>query len=378
MLCVAGCDEGAGGDNWAQEGADLDVQSDSLAAMGRPKTGNNGVGNPGGQAPPNGKKLFEDETFDGNGRTCQTCHSKSTGTLSLQQIQDAFAEDPAGPLFRSIDSDDGLGESFDRLLTHGTIRVTLPLPPGWSLVDDPEATEVTVLRGIPTTLNVALDDIFMVDARVDNLEDQALGAVLAHAEPGRLPTPEELAAIADFETSNKFFSNNELKQWANGVGPAPQLPPGNTESEIRGRTFFAPGGVCAFCHSGPMLNETDGNLPFPPLPPGVRVFTAFVSELNMDNHPVQTFAVANDDGSTTIVQSPDPGRALITGDLADLNLFRTPTLWGIKDTAPYFHDNSSDTLEELMDHYNIYFQLAGLPAFSEQDLEDMVNYMKLL
>ena len=35
----------------------------------------------------NGKKLFEKETFGGNGRTCQTCHSKQTGTLGLADVQ---------------------------------------------------------------------------------------------------------------------------------------------------------------------------------------------------------------------------------------------------------------------------------------------------
>jgi cytochrome c peroxidase len=34
-----------------------------------------------------GKKLFEKETFGGNGRTCQTCHSKRTGTLTLADVQ---------------------------------------------------------------------------------------------------------------------------------------------------------------------------------------------------------------------------------------------------------------------------------------------------
>jgi hypothetical protein len=34
----------------------------------------------------NGKKLFERETFGGNGRTCLTCHSKLTGTLTLDDI----------------------------------------------------------------------------------------------------------------------------------------------------------------------------------------------------------------------------------------------------------------------------------------------------
>jgi len=327
----------------------------------------------------NGKKLFEDETFDGNGRTCQTCHTKQTGTLSPAQAQAAFAANPNGPLFRALDSDDGTGASYERLLADATVLVSIPLPPGWSLADDPGATEVVLARGIPTTMNVpSLDDQFMLDARFDTLEDQALGAINAHAEPGRQPTPAELAAIADFEQSNKFFNDNRLKQWANGGSP-PELPPGKTEAEIRGREFFAPGpnGLCAFCHSGPMLNETNEFLTVPPLPPGTRIFTAFVSELNPGNRPVQTFLVETDEG-TVVVESPDPGRALITGDLADLNLFRTSTLWGAKHTAPYFHDNSAADLSALVDHYSNAFASAGFPAFTVQQKQDIVAYMQLL
>ena len=35
----------------------------------------------------NGRKLFERETFGGNGRTCLTCHTKRTGTLTLDDVQ---------------------------------------------------------------------------------------------------------------------------------------------------------------------------------------------------------------------------------------------------------------------------------------------------
>lgn len=351
----------------AGAGCDVDEGDDALALVHRQ-----------GQAPPNGKRLFEEETFDGNGRTCQTCHTAETGTLSPAQAQAAFAEDPEGPLFRAIDSDDGTGASYERLLANATVLVRIPLPPGWSLADDPEATEVELVRGIPTTMNVpSLDDLFMVDARFDTLEDQALGAVNAHAEPGRQPTPEELEAIAEHQQSNKFFSNNALKQWANG-GPAPELPPGTTEAEIRGRQWFQPDQPCGFCHSGPMLDETSEFLPTPPLPPGTRIFTAFVSEFNRANLPVRTFVIDNGDGTTTEVQTPDPGRALITGNLADLNLFRTPTVWGVKHTAPYFHDNSAPDLHALMDHYSDYFVLAGFPALTEQQKEDIIAYMQLL
>jgi hypothetical protein len=52
------------------------------------------------------------------------------------------------------------------------------------------------------------------------------------------------------------------------------------------------------------------------------------------------------DGSETTVRSPDPRRVLITGDTENLffdsiNAFKTPTLWGVSRTAPYFHDNSA-------------------------------------
>ena len=35
----------------------------------------------------------------------------------------------------------------------------------------------------------------------------------------------------------------------------------------------------------------------------------------------------------------------------DWNKFDVPGLRGIRNTAPYFHNNSADTLEEVVDHY---------------------------
>lgn len=354
-----------------------DVEDDAIAATPA------GVGLAAPTAPqasaPNGKTLFEKETFEGNGRTCRTCHTKDTGALSPEQVQEAFDDDPDGPLFRAIDSDDGLGLSYDRLLTDATVLVDIPLPAGWTRVDDPSATFARFARAVPTTNNVpSLDVLFMADGRFTTLETQALGAVHAHAEPGREPTEAELEAIADFQQTNKFFSNNKLKHYADG-GPAPTLPPGKTAAEKRGRNWFVPSvaGVCGHCHAGPMLNETSEFL-LAPLPPGSRFFTAFVSELNKAGNPVQSFEVDNGDGTTQIVQSPDPGLALVTGNVADLNLFRIPTVWGAKDTAPYFHDNSAATLEDLMQHYSDYFQIVGLPPLTDQEQADIIAYMQLL
>jgi hypothetical protein len=52
----------------------------------------------------NGKFLFDKETFGGNGRTCVTCHTKKTGTVSTGDIQERFAKDLDDTLFRSPDS----------------------------------------------------------------------------------------------------------------------------------------------------------------------------------------------------------------------------------------------------------------------------------
>ena len=59
----------------------------------------------------NGKKLFEKETFGGNGRTCRTCHSKDTGTLTLDDVQriiDKADPDDAFLIHDALD-DDGVG-----------------------------------------------------------------------------------------------------------------------------------------------------------------------------------------------------------------------------------------------------------------------------
>ena len=61
--------------------------------------------------------------------------------------------------------------------------------------------------------------------------------------------------------------------------------------------------------------------------------------------------------------SSDPGRALLTGvvipappPIDDWDKFDVPGLRGIRKTAPYFHNNSADTLEEVVDHYVEFFK----------------------
>jgi len=326
-----------------------------------------------------GAGLYTSGTFGGNGRACATCHPTTTGTFSAADAQARYSADPGDPLFRAIDSDDGTGNSYARLLTDATVLVGIDLPPNVKLAADPNATAVTFQRGTPTTLDTpALDPVLMWDGRAASLEDQATGAITGHAQ-AVAPSQHDLGKIAAFE--QKLFSSKTTKSYAEG-GPAPALPAGTTDAEKRGAKWFdtsVPSGVCAHCHSGPMLNETNQFNVFN-LPVGARFVTAFVSELNPKNRPVQTFIFTNPDATTTTVSSPDPGRALITGKVSDVNFFKIPTLWNIKNSAPYFHDNSSQTLEELVHHYNNFFTVAtgGGLTLSAQDEADILAYLMLL
>jgi len=377
-----------------------------------------------------GRRLFEEETFAGNGRTCLTCHSRETGTVSPQDARHRFLTNPDDPLFAHDGSDDDDGDGFGdgvhvtRMLDSATVLMRISLHPDVSVKGHPEIREVTVRRGIPTTLNTpGLDPVLMLDGRQPTLQAQALGAITQHAQAARLITDRELDSIARFQQTPAFFSSGPLVAFAHS-GAAPQLPPGRTASERRGRVFFEDlppdfsvnppnfkPGACAACHSGPMLNQTNEFLPVA-VPKGSRFQSVLVSEFNEADNPVTKFVfqnqahdldpATNQDGTPDgiiEVTSPDPGRALISGRADDffpfppgsfdhLNAFKISPLWGVKDTAPYFHDNSAKTLADVVEHYRKFFLVVTdadgpgpaepLIVLTPEDMQDIVAYLKLL
>src|SRR5262245_14897062 len=358
-----------------------------------------GTASPSGQgnAVSEGKRLFETETFGGNGRTCLTCHGKTTGTLSQEDVQKLFETHPDDPVFLADGSDDGNGTGVSRILEHATILVNIPLPGNFQIPGG--ARSVTLARGIPTTLNtpgfealVAPIPVLMLDGRQLSLENQALGAIQDHAHA--TASLDQLHRIAEFELTNAFFSSPEVRQFVFG-GPAPGLPKGNTAAETRGRRFFEDRlddndekvGQCAACHAGPLLNQSgDVGAEFG-LPVGTRFQNILVSEVNAIGNPTKQYTITGPLGTETI-ESPDPGRSLITGvtraedqDLptstfSNWGAFKIPQLRGIRDTGPYFHDNSAKTLKDVLEHYRLNFFAPGF--LTEEDVEDIIAFMKLL
>jgi cytochrome c peroxidase len=326
-----------------------------------------------------GEQLFEKETFGGNGRTCATCHRPQDGfSTTPASAQARFAADPTDPLFRPSDSDDGLGRLYSRLLTHATIRVRIPLKCHniW-LEDDPNATSIVVNRGIPGLLDTpALDPMLMSDGRAPSLEQQAFDAIHEHAEPRVAPSPDALRQIAAFEIGDRFFSSNILRGFPRR-GAEPELPPGNTEEETRGRVHFLPTGACGRCHSGPMLNTTSSTAV---LGAGRRFAVTRTGELvpsQRINRFVRWHVVNNVGGERVFNDFADPGRILITCRREDLTSFKIRSLWNVKNTAPYFHDNSAKTLEDVIAHYKEFLRFRGIPV-TDRDLADILAYLILL
>jgi cytochrome c peroxidase len=93
--------------------------------------------------------------------------------------------------------------------------------------------------------------------------------------------------------------------------------------------------------------------------------------------------------------STDPGRAAITGDPRDYEGFDVPALRGIANSAPYFHDNSAETLRDAVDLYSRFilpfFKPLNLPAvlppedggffpesLSPQQKADLLEFLQVL
>jgi hypothetical protein len=92
------------------------------------------------------------------------------------------------------------------------------------------------------------------------------------------------------------------------------------------------------------------------------------------NRNARTYRVTLANGTFQTVTTSDPGRLLLTGQPADLGVMDVTQLRGIARTAPYFHNNSAATLEDVLDHYDAFFRRVarlnpapGLPPVLSSD-----------
>ena len=207
-------------------------------------------------------------------------------------------------------------------------------------------------RKTPSLVNLAARTIldpdsdigpaFFWDGRATTLEEQVLVPIADAAEMG-LPHSEMLArlsairgyrpyvreafgseaftrervaaALSDYVRTRRS-GNAPYDQWAYGKNGRAM-----SERAQRGSDIFFFGGRCAVCHAG--FNFSDG----------------LFHNLGVGwNASTQTFA--------------DEGRAIVTGNAGDRGRFKTPGLRDVAKRAPYMHDGSLATLEDVVQFYN--------------------------
>lgn len=264
----------------------------------------------------------------------------------------------------------------------------------------------------------------------DDLTHQAISATLGHAQAGQQPTPEQLKQIVDFESNiftaqlrdrhagdlqddgalggphalskQDFFIGINDPLGGNPSGAAfsstifdlyekwLHIKDRNYDEHTEARRAVARGeklfntlqipitgvaglndalnlpvinGFCGTCHDSPNVGHHS-------VPAPLNIGVADASRRTPD---LPLFTLMNNK-TGELVQTTDIGRALITGKWADVGKFKGPILRGLAGRAPYFHNGSAETLDDVVDFYNTRFAL----NLGKKDKSDLVAFLKTL
>ena len=307
-----------------------------------------------------GEQLFNNETFDGNGRTCSTCHAAAEAFgLTPAGISTLFASSPTDPLFIA-ETDPALSTLENScLMRMGNNR-------GLILENIDGFSNPPNFRNSPHLLNIALTAPYGLSGEFADLRVFSDGAVMQHFTQTmartsgvdfRLPTAAELDALEAFMNSIKFPAdgNLNLSRMVNFA-----IAQGADAAAIaRGQAlFFGPQAQCSRCHGGAALATTDGSL-------GIPAGTNADFDTGVDDLPVNL-----NDGC-----SGGPGDPTLPLPLEDggVREFSTPGLLGVANTAPFFHDNSITSLIAAVNFYDS-SEFAASPAAALLGTPIVINF----
>lgn len=138
---------------------------------------------------------------------------------------------------------------------------------------------------------------------------------------GRAVNADDLARVLASYVRSIRAGNSPLDRYMNGERDA--LSP----QARQGLDLFRGKGNCSACHVGPTLTDEQ-----------------------FHNTGVAWKNPSTSSGQAGAFQ--DLGRFVVTGNEADRGAFKTPTLREIARTAPYMHDGSIPTLEDVIDFYD--------------------------
>ncbi len=138
-------------------------------------------------------------------------------------------------------------------------------------------------------------------------------------------------------------------------------------------------GFCGTCHDSPNVGNHSVKLPLNigianAGPFNAATGTGTAPGLDVSGLPVFTISCVSGPNQGTTYTVTDPGRALITGKCADVGKVKGPVLRGLAGRAPYFHNGSGTTLEDVVTFYDKRFGI----GFTNQEKSDLVAFLKTL
>jgi cytochrome c peroxidase len=255
------------------------------------------------------------------------------------------------------------------------------------------------VRNSPTVLNAAFYDEQFWDGRVSTLEEQAKQPLVNPVEMGfpshnelikRLQTLSEYREGFQKAFGTKNFTIDHLVQAIASFertlvtlnSPFDQFIAGKedaiSQEAKRGFELFRGKGRCITCHeftpSYPFF--TDNKYHNIGVAIHGRNFVALARKAAQESDIAK---LAHEEGASEL------GRFLVTRQNHDIGAFKTPTLRNIELTAPYMHDGSLKSLEEVIDFYdkggepNPYLDGGIRPLhLTEQEKNDLIAFMKSL
>ncbi len=139
-------------------------------------------------------------------------------------------------------------------------------------------------------------------------------------------------------------------------------------------------GTCTTCHDTP--NVGNHSLPVP-LDIGVShaaqseiasEISEALAQLSVPDLPIYRLACNSGPLSGQVTYTSDPGKALISGFCTDINRVKGPILRGLAARAPYFHNGAAASLEEVVNFYNLRFQM----NLTDLQKADLVAFLRSL
>lgn len=302
-----------------------------------------------------GRVLFQTETFDGNGRTCGTCHpAKNNFTIDPTFIATLPPDDP---LFVAEFIPE-LAENFEKPVLMRELGLILENVDGFD-----DLPNKFVMRAVPPTVGLRVQlkalplglDGTTIPPRhrtgwggdgapgEGTLREFAIGAINQHLpltlnrEPGvdfRFPTDEELDALEAFQLSMGRQEDINLRR-LRLTGNLPRAGRRIFRRLIGIGPFQA--GKCNACHGNAGARDS--------VVPGNFVINFNTGVEDLPDQPADRLDPNN---------PPDGGfgrRPQNDGSFGNGTFSTTPVVESA-DTAPFFHNNSINTIEEAVDFYN--------------------------